>query len=123
MLGVILNWIGGGVIGQIGDQLNSAYKAKLEAKNDEDRIAAEVKIETLSAQRDVLVAEQNDRLTKWIRPAFALPFVLYIWKVIVWDNLFGLGTTDPISQEMSWVMSAIVGAYFLTRPFEKRGRK
>ena len=31
-----------------------------------------------------------------IRPLLALPVIIYLWKVIVWDKVLGLGTTDAI---------------------------
>lgn len=44
------------------------------------------------------------------RPLFA--FVIYVWKVVVWDKVLGLGTTDALSTEMSqWAMT-ILAAYF-----------
>ncbi|PCJ20866.1 MAG: hypothetical protein COA96_15580 [SAR86 cluster bacterium] len=120
MLAVILKFFGGGIVGQVGKQINTAIKAKLDAKNSTERIAADENIATLNAQRDILIAEQSDRLTKWIRPAFAAPFILYLWKIIVWDKMLGLGATPDLSTEQHYIMGVVVGAYFLTRPFEKR---
>ena len=31
-----------------------------------------------------------------IRPLLALPVIIYLWKVIVWDKVLAWGTTDPI---------------------------
>lgn len=123
MITTILNWLAGPAVKSIGEQLNAAYRAKLEAQNDEDRIAAEITIAQLEARQGLLMAEQGHWLTRWIRPAFALPFVLYVWKVVVWDKILGLGTTDALSSEMGWVLTTLVGAYFLVRPFEKIVRK
>ena len=118
MFGAILSFLGGGIVKQIGGQLNAAYKTKLDAKNEAERIDADLRIETLTSQKDVLVAEQRDRLTKWIRPFIAAPFGIYIWKIIVWDKVLSLGTTDPLSVEMYAVMGTVIGAYFLTRPWQ-----
>jgi hypothetical protein len=51
---------------------------------------------------------------------FALPFVIYNFKIIVWDKVMGLGSTDGLSPELIQLQMIIFGAYFLTRPFEKR---
>lgn len=56
--------------------------------------------------------------TKWwfsalIPPLFALPFIAYTWKVVVWDILLGLGSTDPIGGTVGWVYTMVVGFYFL----------
>ncbi len=120
MIGWILQLIN--PLGRIAKELQRAYEAKLRAQNDRERIAAEMRIETLKAQRDVLVAEQRNRLTRWIRPAFAFPFIVYDFKVIVWDKVLGLGTTDALSPQFWQLQMIVFGAYFLTRPFEK-GRK
>jgi len=115
-----LSLLSGGLVGQIGRELNAAYKSSLDAKNETDRIDADIRIETLTSQRDILVAEQKDRLTKWIRPFIAAPFGIYIWKIVVWDKVLSLGITDPLSVEMYAVMGTVIGAYFLGRPWEKR---
>lgn len=116
----ILAWLAGGALKQILGELRSAHEARLRAKNDAERIAADLRIQELERQRDVLLAEQGKWYTAWIRPAFAAPFVLFAWKVVVWDTILGWGTTPHLSQEMYAVMGVVIGAYFLTRPFEKR---
>lgn len=107
-------------LGKIADRLQAAYEAKLRAQNDAERIAADVRIKQLEAQQRVLVAEQKNKLTRWIRPAFALPFIIYDFKIVVWDKVLGLGTTDALSPEFWQLQMIVFGAYFLTRPLEKR---
>lgn len=120
MIGRVLSWLTGGGIAAIGKELNRAYDNKLKAKNNEQRIEAERDIARLEAQQAVLIAEQGSWMTRWIRPAFAAPFVIYDAKVIVWDKVLKLGTTDPISPEFWQLQMIVFGAYFLTRPLEKR---
>ena len=119
MIGKILSWLTGGAIEAIGKQLTHAYELKLVADTDAKKLDAEQRIETLKAQQAVLIAEQGNWVTRWIRPAFALPFVIYINKVIVWDMVLGLGSTPPLSNQMAQLLTVIAGAYFLTRPVEK----
>ena len=107
-------------LGKIADRLQAAYEAKLRAENDKERIAADIHVKQLEAQMQVLIAEQKNRLTRWIRPAFALPFVIYDFKIVVWDKVLGLGSTDALSPEFWQLQMIVFGAYFLTRPFEKR---
>ena len=123
MIGRIVSWLAGGGIAAIGGELNRAYQAKLDAKNDHERIEAEKQIAALQARKSILIAEQNSWLTRWIRPAFALPFVIYNAKIVVWDKVFGFGTTDPLTSEFWQLQMIVFGAYFLTRPLEKRGKK
>lgn len=120
MLATLLAWLTGGGLAAIGKEINRAYQAKLDAKNDAERIEAEKQIAVLEARQAVLIAEQGNWLTRWIRPAFAFPFVVYDAKIVVWDKVLGLGVTDPMPPEFWHLHMVIVGAYFLTRPFEKR---
>lgn len=123
MIGTILSWLTGGGITAIGGELRAAYEAKLKAQTDAEKLAAEETIARLEAQRSVLIAEQGSWLTAWVRPAIALPFVVYLWKLIVWDKVLGYGATDDLSPQLWQMMTIIITAYFLTRPFEKAFRK
>lgn len=120
MIGRILAWLGGKGVATIGGELNKAYKNRLEAANDAERIEADKLIAQLSTRQAVLVAEQGSWVTRWIRPAFALPFVIYNAKIIIWDKVLGLGSTDALSAEFWQLQMIVFGAYFLTRPLEKR---
>jgi hypothetical protein len=120
MIGRIVSWLAGSGINAIGRQLNEAYKNRLNAQNDAQRIEADLQISQLQARQNVLIAEQAHRITRWIRPAFAAPFIIYNAKIIIWDKVLGLGTTDPISSEFWQLQMIVFGAYFLTRPLEKR---
>jgi hypothetical protein len=80
MLGMITNLLGGGIVGTIAKQINVAYQNKLNAKNAKERIEADKLIAELEARRAVLVAEQGHWMTRWIRPAFALPFVILCFR-------------------------------------------
>lgn len=123
MLATILGWLGSSGVRAIGAQINEAYKNRLEAQTNSEVIAADERIDRLQSQKSILLAEQNNRLTSWIRPLVAAPFVLFLWKVIVWDKVFSMGVTEPLSEPLGEIMAVIVGAYFLTRPLEKWSKK
>ena len=123
MIGAILSWLTGSGIKAIGGELRAAYEAKLTAQTDAAKLAAEETIARLEAQQSILLAEQGRWLTAWVRPAIAFPFVLFLWKIIVWDKVLGYGTTDNLSPELWNLMMVVMGAYFLTRPFERVFRK
>jgi hypothetical protein len=103
----------------IGDQLNRAYQNKLLAMTNEERIEADKQISNLEAKRDVLLAEQGSWMTRWIRPMMALPVVIYVWKIVVYDTVLGLGVTPNPGEFVNWYVLTVTGAYFLTRPIEK----
>ena len=107
-------------LSRIADRI-ADYKMRMAAaETDREKLRAEVTIEQLQARQAILVEETRYAATRWIRPALAAPFAIYIWKIVVWDKVLGLGVTDPLDERMWWVMTVVVGAYFLTRPFEKR---
>lgn len=61
MLSLILNFLGGGIIGQFTKPLLEAYQARLNAQNDAQRIDADMAIARLEAARDIALAEAADR--------------------------------------------------------------
>lgn len=97
----------------IADKIAEAYMASKNAKTDLERVAADERIRSLEARRDVLVKETEHWSTRWVRPAFAFPFVVYNFKLIVIDKVLGMGSTDPLSDELFQIEMAIIGAYFL----------
>ena len=98
--------------GGLGDQLRRAYEAKLAATNDADRIAADIQIEQIGAR----MASHNigGRWITAVQLAWALPFVIYNGKLILWDKVFGLGATDPLSPELYGLQTVIVGFFFIS---------
>lgn len=123
MIGTILSFFGGGVLKDIGEQLNTAYKAKLDAETNEKKIAAEELITTLQLQQGILIEEQKRWLTAWIRPALAAPVVIFVWKLLVWDIVLGLGVTPNPGELVTWIIVTVIGAYMITRPFERLFKK
>ena len=123
VIGWLVSWLTSGGIAAIGRQLNEAYAARLAAKNNAERIDAEREIARLEARQAVLIAEQGSWTTRWIRPAFAAPFIIFNFKVVVWDKVLGLGVTDDLSASFWQLQMIVFGAYFLTRPLEKLNRR
>lgn len=110
----VLNWLGGGIVGEIGEQLNIAYQAKLNAQTNAERTAADKVIATLEARRSVLVEESRQTGANAIFRVFlALPFGLFVWKVIVYDKILALGVTDDLSDNLWKVMAVVYGFYFV----------
>ena len=121
----IIGFIGGPVI----SGLIKAYQAKLAAGNTSERIAADVAAGEIAAQQndvkiaaDIVKAEQGVWYTSCIRPLMALPFIIFTWKVIVYDKVLGWGVTDQMDPNMWGVFMAVVVAYFGGRSIEKVAR-
>jgi hypothetical protein len=109
--------------------LINTYKAKLDAANTKDRIAADLAAKEIEAEIEarkqasaIIVAEQGRWYTAIVRPLLAAPVILYLWKVIVWDKVLGLGTTDPITGMIADWTGMIVTAYVGGRSIEKVAR-
>lgn len=105
--------------GKAFEAIVNAYKAKLEAGNTRDAKAVDLAVAEISADiaareaaKQIIIAEQGHWYTAIIRPLFALPFVIWIFKVVVWDKVLGLGTTDAIDPNMWEVLKAIIYSYF-----------
>jgi len=119
MFALLLNFLGGGALKTVTEGIVQARRDAQAAKNTTERVEAEKVVATLEAQQIVLLAEQGSWMTRPIRPLFALPFIIYNFKIILWDKVLGLGATDPLSAEMLQIEMIVIGAYFLGRPFEK----
>ncbi|MBL1322174.1 MAG: hypothetical protein COA63_014115 [Methylophaga sp.] len=123
MFGWIIKFITGGGLSGIAGELRQAHKDKLDAANDTDRIAAEVTIVQLQVRQRAMVEGKWTWLPKLVRGLVVAPFILFIWKVIVWDNLLQLGATDPMSERMYTVMNLSLTYYFLSTVTEGVIRK
>ncbi|MEJ2435539.1 MAG: hypothetical protein P8Y53_21200 [Pseudolabrys sp.] len=67
----------------------------------------------------MLIAEQGRWYTALPRPLFALAFIVYVWKVVVWDKVLRLGATDPLSGAVAQWAMIVLTAYFGGRSLEK----
>ena len=56
------------------------------------------------------------------RPLFAFAFIIYVWKVVVWDKMLGLGSTDALSGDVAQWATVVLTAYFGGRSLEKLTR-
>ncbi|HZT26070.1 MAG TPA: hypothetical protein VFA57_10240 [Pseudolabrys sp.] len=125
----LLAWLGNLLGGPFAKAAVDAYRAKLTAENASEKLAANLAARELAVmQREsevaaqLTTAEQGRWYTALPRPLFAGAFVIYVWKVVVWDKVLGLGTTDPLSGEVArWAM-IVLTAYFGGRSLEKVAR-
>jgi len=129
MLATVLGWLGNLIGGPFAQAAVDAYKAKLAADNTSDKIAADLAARELAVETrerelatQTVIAEQGRWYTALPRPLFAFAFVIYVWKVVVVDKVFGLGTTDPLSGDMAQWATIVLTAYFGGRSLEKVAR-
>jgi hypothetical protein len=119
-------WLASFLGGPVVNSLINAYKTKLDAANTRDRIAADLAAKEIEAEIEarkqasaIIIAEQGRWYTAIIRPLLAAPVIIYLWKVIVWDKVLGLGTTDPIVGMIADWTGMILTAYVGGRSVEK----
>lgn len=111
-----------GPLSDISNDLKEAYQSKLAATNDKERIAADERINNLEARKAIILAAQSDPFERWVRILFALPFTIYIWKLVVYDKVLEWGATDNLSADLWVVFYIILGGYFVettVRTFKK----
>ncbi len=123
MWALLAQLIGGPIIsGLIG-----AYKAKLEAGNTQEKIAADLAQRELAVQEVEIQAQAQLRVAevgKWWEPDHLASyiFVLYFGKVVVWDVMLGLGSTDAIRGNVGDWMGLIAAFLFGKRGIENVAR-
>ncbi len=129
MLATILGWLGNLLGGPFAKAAVDAYRAKLGAENTSEKIAADLAAKELSVQQrerelavQVTMAEQGRWYTALPRPLFAFAFIIYVWKVVVWDKVLGLGSTDALSGDVAQWAMIVLTAYFGGRSLEKVAR-
>jgi hypothetical protein len=129
MLSLVLTWLGNFLGGPFAKAALDAYRAKLTAENTSEKIAADLAARELSLEQrqrelaaEILVVEQGRWYTALPRPLFASAFIIYLWKVVVWDKVLGLGTTDAISGDILQWGTIVLTAYFGGRSLEKIAR-
>ena len=115
-LGFVMKFLGAGVVGKLTD----LYQQLQLSQDDVEKEVIRAEIDHIKTRRDVLIAEQGNWYTAWIRPMIALPVTIYIWKIIIWDTVLKLGVTPDPGQFVNWLVITVVAAYFLTRQSGKK---
>jgi hypothetical protein len=129
MLATILGWLGNLLGGPFAKAAVDAYRAKLTSDNTSEKIAADLAAKELALEQrerelaaQVTIAEQGRWYTALPRPLFALAFIIYVWKVVVWDKVLGWGATDALNGDVAQWAMIVLTAYFGGRSLEKVAR-
>lgn len=109
-----------GALPTIVESIGKAKKAALDARTEQEKIAANERVKALEAQRDVLIARSGsswDSLGKFL---FAFPFIFYLNWIIVWDKIACKWflverscSTDPLSPWLEGTLTIVLGGFFL----------
>ena len=129
MFATVLGWLGNLLGGPFAKAAVDAYRAKLTAENTSEKTAADLAARELAVEQreaevatQVVIAEQGRWYTALPRPLFAFAFVIYVWKVVVWDKVLGLGSTSALSGDVAQWAMIVLTAYFGGRSLEKVAR-
>ena len=112
LLKTVLGFLSG-PLSDISNDLKEAYQSKLNAANDKERIAADERINLLEARKSIILAAQSDPFERWVRILFAVPFALYVWKLVVYDKILEWGATANLSTDLWNMFYIILGGYFV----------
>lgn len=110
-----------------GVEAIAKYKGKaLDAKTEQERMVWEAKADAAQNRLENLKSGERWRpvavINALVRTAFALPFILFLWKAVAFDKvLFVGGTTDPLSDDIWAVFFAILLYFFGTSALDKFG--
>src|SRR5258705_4806477 len=104
------------VFGSAFSSLVDGYKARLAAMNTEDKLAVdlatkdiEAEIEARKSAQAIIIAEQGRWWTAAPRALVQWSFALFVAKVVVYDNMLGLGSTDALNGDVaSWAGMVMV---------------
>jgi hypothetical protein len=119
LTGKIASALGGQIVGGLVD----GYKAKLAAGNDASRIAADLAGRELTVQQREIEVQGELRKAQvgvWYEPEKIMGYTvaIYFGKLLIWDKVLGLGTTDALTGWAGTTASLIVAAYFGKRSVE-----
>lgn len=119
----ILSFIGGPVIKGLID----AYQARLKAGNTSEKIAADLAAGEIAAQTAETQAITQVRIAEighpWEPDKLMGYFVaIYFGKLLIWDKVLGLGSTDGLQGFAATTANLVVSFYFVKRGFENVAR-
>jgi hypothetical protein len=118
-----------GTVNGITNAIANERLAQISAKTDQERIQSEERIRTLTARRDVMIAEASvSKLNIIMRTVIACGPASILLKIFLYDKVIGslVGcagpqpkgacptfVTDPLDDNLWRVVSIVVGFYFL----------
>jgi len=112
-------FLGGGAKG-LAAEWRKARKDSLDAQNSAERLAAEERMDQIAARLEAQTRSEASWVPVIIRALWALPFILYLYKLIVYDKLMGMGATDPLGEYELFVGRLVLSFYFLDAFIQNR---
>lgn len=119
----MLTWLASFLGGPVINGIINGYKAKLEAGNNSEKIAADLAARELAVQEAEILARNQLKVAEighpWeVEKLFAYVLLIYFAKVFLWDAAFHLGTTDAVRGDVGQWAGLVVMFYFGKRGAE-----
>lgn len=119
----IISFLGGPVIKGLID----AYQAKLKAGNTSEKIASDTAASEMAVQTAEIKAQTEYKIAAlghWYEPDKIMGYAVavYFAKLLVYDKVLGMGSTDPLAGFAETTANLIVAFYFAKRGFENIAR-
>jgi len=107
--------------------LVDAYNAHLKAQSADAATAANLAGKEIAAQvseANAIMQYRAAEIGHWFEPDKLMGYcvAVYFCKLLVWDKVLGLGTTDPLAGFASVTSNLVVSFYFAKRGFENVAR-
>lgn len=134
MLSLILGWVTGlaGPIASITNKIIDLRAKQADTQSAMEKAKIEQQIEEAHDRKSVLVAEAGNRIAgamnATVRLALTIGPASVLIKLLLWDKVIGsfygctakaiptfcnVFRTDPIDQNLWWVITAVIAFYFL----------
>lgn len=119
----LLTWLASFLSGPLLQSGVDAWKAKLQANNDHDKIAADLAGRELIVQQREMELQTQLRTSEIGHPwepeklAFYVTLLFYA-KCVIWDTMLGWGTTPSLKGDVSTWAGMIMAFYFSKRTVE-----
>ncbi len=122
-------WLASFLGGPLITGLLNAYKAKLDAGNTSERIAADLAARELAVEQrerelntQIVIAEEGRWWTALPRALVCYAFAIYVCKAVVFDKVFALGSTDALGGDLGTWAGWLMALWFGGRSLEKIAR-
>jgi hypothetical protein len=115
------------IFGTVFADAVTAYKAKLTAENSSEKIAADLAARELAVQQAEIQAQNQLRIAEIGRfwepdKLMGYAVAIYFGKLLLWDKVLAMGSTDPLAGFASNTANLIIVFYFGQRTFENVAR-
>lgn len=106
----------GETVKSVSNDIARVRIAAREADTEEKKAELHTEEKVLEARQAVLVAEApGSRWNQGFRILLSIPALLVIWKIVIYDEMLGLGSTRIHSQEIWWYVLSVVSFYLVNR--------